>query len=576
MKVTASILFSFVFLPFFGMAGTLKLEIRHLWEGEPVEVPSRSLVTAGGETISVKRLTYLLSEPGLVSKTKNSLLSQEKWFGLVDAQNDTGELILEGVPEDSYEMLRLHIGLSESVDQSDPNQFPPYHALNPLRNNLHWSPQGGYIFLALEGHADEDRGYSYHLGNSKNRVVCDIPITLEMGETATVCLDFHLDRFFNMGDPLLTLEQSSTHSREGDPLALRMKEQFAHSFTVSEIKYLDEKVEEVAPEASKQTDLVGTPYPFKLRKGFPIPALPLDFPLTNERVALGERLFHETLLSRDATVSCSTCHQSASAFSDSRQFSLGIDGQQGKRNSMPLVNLAWKDSFFWDGRAQSLREQVLMPIEDHLEMDASIETVVEKLSADSTYKTEFETAFGEGGINGERIAIALEQFLLSLTSYDSKFDRAALGKDELTVEETRGLELFMTEFDPRRGLHGADCFHCHGGAFFTQHSFHNNGLESFGDRGLEEVTGKESDRGKFITPSLRNIALTAPYMHDGRFQSLEEVVAHYASGVERSPTLDPNIAKHPVGGLPLTEEDQSALVAFLKTLTDERFTPSNL
>ena len=139
----------------------------------------------------------------------------------------------------------------------------------------------------------------------------------------------------------------------------------------------------------------------------------------------------------------------------------------------------------------------------------------------------------------------------------------------MTEEEKRGFQLFSTEYDPRRGQFGADCFHCHGGALFQSQTFANNGLDSeFADIGRAKVTGRESDTGKFAVPSLRNVALTGPYMHDGRFTTLEEAVAHYCTGVKRSTTLDPNLAKHPNGGVPLTEADQKALVAFLKSLTD--------
>ena len=240
---------------------------------------------------------------------------------------------------------------------------------------------------------------------------------------------------------------------------------------------------------------------------------------------------------------------------------------------MPLVNLAWADEFFWDGRAKSLREQVLMPIQDTHEMNETLEAVRAKLGADPAYLRKFTSTFGSNEITSERIALALEQFLLTLVSQDSKFDRAARRLTELTPIEQRGLQLFVTEHDPARGLRGADCFHCHGGNLFSNHQFMNNGLREFSsDGGRIEVTGKASDRSKFKVPTLRNVALTAPYMHDGRFQTLEEVVEHYNSGVQRTRTLDPNLAKHPESGLGLTDDDKKALVAFLKTLTDEEFT----
>jgi YHYH protein/Di-haem cytochrome c peroxidase/Cytochrome c len=238
-----------------------------------------------------------------------------------------------------------------------------------------------------------------------------------------------------------------------------------------------------------------------------------------------------------------------------------------KAVDMPLFNLAWKTSFFWDGRAPALRAQALIPIQDHLEMDETLENVVAKLTANPAYPPLFAAAFGSGKISPENIGLAIETFLLTKLSFDSKLDRSLKGQATLTDEEKRGFELFFTESEPRLDRKGADCFHCHGGAFFTDHALHNNGLSPTWDLGLEKTTGKETDRRKFSTPSLRNIALTAPYMHDGRFATLEKVIDHYNSRFERSPTLDPNLAKHPAG-LGLTPADTAALIAFLKTLSE--------
>jgi cytochrome c peroxidase len=189
----------------------------------------------------------------------------------------------------------------------------------------------------------------------------------------------------------------------------------------------------------------------------------------------------------------------------------------------------------------------------------------------TNYASLFNAAFGSPEITPEKISLSLENYLLTLTSFDSKFDRVLRGEEKFTPQEQRGFELFNTEYDPRRGQYGADCFHCHGGPLFQSQTFANNGLDStFTDLGREKVTGKTSDAGKFAVPSLRNVALTAPYMHDGRFETLAESVAHYCTGMKRSATLDPNLAKHPDGGVPLSADDQRALVTFLKTLTDER------
>jgi cytochrome c peroxidase len=239
-----------------------------------------------------------------------------------------------------------------------------------------------------------------------------------------------------------------------------------------------------------------------------------------------------------------------------------------------LENLAWKKEFFWDGRASSLREQVLQPIQNPIEMHQPLALLLRKLAADPDEHRLFANAFGTSEITSDRIARALEQFLLVQVSFDSKFDRVALGKEKFTPDEQRGFQLFHTEYDPYHGQYGADCFHCHGGALFQSQSFANNGLDSqFADAGRYIVTKREGDQGKFAVPSLRNVSVTGPYMHDGRFRTLEEVVEHYCTGMKRSATLDPNLAKHPDGGVPLSAADKRALVAFLRTLTDDRFLP---
>jgi cytochrome c peroxidase len=175
-------------------------------------------------------------------------------------------------------------------------------------------------------------------------------------------------------------------------------------------------------------------------------------------------------------------------------------------------------------------------------------------------------------VTAARIGLALEQYLLTIVSADAKFDRAIRGMAELNEEEKEGFALFVTEYDPARGRRGADCFHCHGGALFTDFGFKSNGLELVSrDAGRSAVSGRVTDAGKFKTPSLRNVAVTGPYMHDGRFATLEAVIAHYDHGVKRAATLDPNLAKHSDAGLQLTPAEQKALVAFLRTLTDAKF-----
>jgi cytochrome c peroxidase len=320
--------------------------------------------------------------------------------------------------------------------------------------------------------------------------------------------------------------------------------------------------------------------------------LPRDNPLTVEGVALGSKLFFDRRLSGNDSESCSTCHNPRRAFTQPRRVSRGSNGELGVRNAMSLENLAWKNSFFLDGRAATVRQQSLQPIQNPIEMHESLTNLVAKLngrtgsplSADGAhgvtrptedYPRLFKNAFGSPEITSDKIARALEQFVLSQVSYNSKFDRVMQGEAKFTKEEARGFVLFNTEYDPYHGQYGADCFHCHGGPLFQSLDFANNGLDStFRDLGRYNATHRTGDIGKFAVPSLRNVAVTAPYMHDGRFQTLEQAVAHYCTGMKRSATLDPNLAKHPDGGVPLSATDRQALVAFLKTFTDEKFLQS--
>ncbi len=559
--------------------GALYLDLKHFWKGQALSTPSKELLTGSGETIKLSRFAYILSSPRLLSdRTETSSgtwLRRKDWFGYVDASRPGGlnRLKLGSLPARSYRTLQFSIGLSPEIDQADPSQYPADHPLNPNYNNLHWTPQGGYIFLAAEGHLPDDKttgGFAYHLGKPRNRVVISLPIALTLTKPTVLEIDVHIDRIFGGEHPLKIGANPSSHSREGDPVARKFKQQLPAAFELRSIRQAQSAAD---PKPSSHPQLIGTPYRFEIARGFPIPVLPTSPPLTNERVTLGKRLFNDPLLSSTNQQSCASCHQTAHAFSDPRRFSEGATGSLGTRNSMPLFNLAWKNSFFWDGSSPSLRELVLHPIQSAIEMHESLPNVIAKLES-ASYGPLFEAAFGSSGITERRLGIALEQFLLTRTSYNSRFDKAARGESELTEMEKRGFELFMTEYDPRRGLKGADCFHCHGGALFTDHRFHNNGIPDDLDLGLELVTGRETDRNLFITPSLRNIALTGPYMHDGRFETLEEVIEHYNSGLHRSPSLDPNLAKHPQKGLGLATEDMRALVSFLRTLTDPQFVPT--
>ena len=525
-----------------------------------------SWTTDSAQTVSVTRLAFLLSGFRL-QQNDGRWIDLPGQFAFIDPLQNRLSFGLMNVPPGSYQQVAFTVGLNEKTNYGDPAQWPADHPLNPLINDLHWSWQGGYVFFALEGHYNKDAGFSLHLAKSPNQTPISLstPLDLQQNCQIAIALDVHgLLRSIHF-----SADASATHSREGDPLAATFRANLARAFSMRAISSPDVVPISVTVRALVATN--ATPYHFRVPAGFPIPALPRDNPLTVEGVALGKQLFHEKLLSRDNSLSCASCHKEAQAFSDSpHRFSVGVDQQEGTRNAMPLFNLAWKREFFWDGRASSLRQQVLMPIQDGKEMHEPLEQHVQKLDAAPDYADQFEKAFGSREMNADRVARALEQFVLTLESADSKFDRALKGRVELSEEEKRGFELFMTEYDPRRGLTGADCFHCHGGPLFSDFRFTNNGLDADPtDTGRERVTGNALDKGKFAIPSLRNVALTGPYMHDGRFQTLEEVVDHYCTGTKRSATLDPNLAKHPDGGMPLGADDKKALVAFLKTLTEE-------
>lgn len=301
------------------------------------------------------------------------------------------------------------------------------------------------------------------------------------------------------------------------------------------------------------------------------PVIPVNNPLTVQGVNLGKRLFFDRLLSKDNTVSCATCHSPQKAFSDDNQFSIGFNGQTGTRHSMPLFNLAWNfdEKFFWDGHSFSLEQQALEPITQDNEMgNGSWEEVEQRLQNHPEYPQLFQNAFGTSTITRTLVTQAIAQFERTLISGNSKFDKYTLGEVSLTAEELDGLDIFMNE---ERG----DCFHCHGNPnnpLWTDNDFHNNALdETFTDLGLGAVTGDPADNGKFKSPSLRNLIYTAPYMHDGRFATLDDVINHYSEGLKNSPTVDPLMKKVDQGGVQLSAQDKANLKAFLLTLTDPSF-----
>lgn len=323
--------------------------------------------------------------------------------------------------------------------------------------------------------------------------------------------------------------------------------------------------------------VAGSPLPTTING---IDNTPQDNPITNDGATLGRVLFYDKNLSANASTACASCHQQDKGFSDDAVLSLGFEGGLTGRHSMTLINARYyqRGRFFWDERASTLEEQVLMPFQDPVEMGMTLEEVIAKVEEQTYYSTLFENAFGSAEITSEKIAMALAQFVRSIVSYSSKYDQgralaAAPGANfsNFTEEENIGKAIF---FRPITNGGGA-CFGCHTTEAFVSANPgpQNNGLDAFSttDLGAGEVFNNPIFVGRFKTTSLRNIALTAPYMHDGRFNTLEEVVEHYSTGIQNHPTLSPALRDangNPVQ-LHLTEAEKAALVAFLHTLTDE-------
>ncbi|NNK89085.1 MAG: cytochrome C peroxidase [Saprospiraceae bacterium] len=310
------------------------------------------------------------------------------------------------------------------------------------------------------------------------------------------------------------------------------------------------------------------------QSSFPAPEIPEDNPMTRQGVDLGKFLFYDPVLSADSTMSCASCHLQIGSFTNNLPVSVGIDNIAGTRSAMSLLNVGfYNKGLFWDGRTTTLEELSLLPVTDEIEFHNEWPNVIGKFRASDKYRSMFRKAFGienSGEITKELAAKAMSQFQRTLNSSgESKYDRVMAGKAVFTDQELMGFEIY---FDVSEDLPDGECFHCHNDPLMTTNQYLNNGLDEaedfsdFADLGHGKVTGIPFDNGRFRIPTLRNIVHSAPYMHDGRFQTLEEVLDHYNSGGKPSPNKDPLI--QPLG---LTQEHLDAVLVFLHTLTDETF-----
>lgn len=305
--------------------------------------------------------------------------------------------------------------------------------------------------------------------------------------------------------------------------------------------------------------------PEYVKKSFHSPNFPNNSnPATQEGFELGKRLFYDVQLSKSKTISCASCHVQALAFSDTAQFSKGMDDVLGDRNSMTLANIGWSSRFFWDGRAALLKDQIHDPIIDKREMGNTWADVIDYVKSEPIYQPLFKKAFPkQKTIDEQGIKNALEQFVSSIYSFQSRYDDYTynFNRKALNEQELLGLKLFNSK---------AQCGNCHNSVLLSNHQFMNNGLDATPNIGLYNATANPSDKGLMKTPSLRNVAITPPYMHDGRFKNLDEVLNFYNTQVAASsPNIDFRMdAFIKPGGLGLTNTEIAAIKAFLHTLTD--------
>ncbi|MCU0352235.1 MAG: c-type cytochrome [Cytophagales bacterium] len=306
-------------------------------------------------------------------------------------------------------------------------------------------------------------------------------------------------------------------------------------------------------------------YELTVPRNFPAPKFTFgENPITKDGVELGRFLFFDPRLSSSGTIACGTCHRQLFAFADhGHDKSHGVNDRRGERNTPALQNLAFMPDFMWDGGVTHIDFSPLNAIQNPAEMDETVASILDKLKNTPAYKPKFRAAFGNDSITSQRMLRALSQFMGLMVSSNSKYDNYVRGENGIALNgsETAGLRLFQQK-----------CASCHATDLFTDHSFRNNGLDATpADLGRERITNNPADRGKFRVPSLRNVERTSPYMHDGRFVTLNDVLNHYASEVKDSPTLDPLLKQNGRLGIPLTAQEKQDIIAFLKTLTDPSF-----
>lgn len=491
-----------------------------------------------GTTFGVARLTYFVSNLRL--KQANGDRLALGGVAYVDVKDPSTLQMQVSLPlHATGNTLMFTVGMGPQDNTSGRFELPP-------QSLMEW-PQtmgGGYHHMKLEGRYRDAAGqainYTVHTGplnGSDYSVTAEVPLNdLVLDDGAEVELVMDVTRWFEAYD----LNAYGAGVMNIPAAQALLQTNGARAFSVGYTGPL-RHTEPTAPPQAVTLD-----YP----AGVPIPmVVPLDNPTTAQGVALGRRLYYDPQLDGVASRACADCHHQGGAFSSTN--GTGV---------LPHINLGFNTSFLWDGLVSSGLEDAMV-----FEVEEFFATSVDRLGQDAVYPPMFEAAFGPGSITTQKAAYALAQFQRTLLSFNSRYDQHLRGEVELNASERRGMEVFFTE--------AGDCFHCHGTLLFTDNLFHNTGLDMVSEReGLMAVTHDAADRGRFKTPTLRNIALTAPYMHDDRYGSLGQVINFYSEGLHNAPGIDPLMKRAATGGIQLTPLQKADLLAFLQTLSDTTFT----
>lgn len=529
-------------------SGTLRIALDEQVDGAPLPFGALVNENAAGNTYAVDRLRYFLCN--VRAERADGSFVEVDAYHYRDAADATTAAFEVTLPGGAYDRISVLLGLDPELNVVGAlDDVPEVEAMR-------WPAAlgDGYHYVWLEGRYRDAAGDPVPFDVRTGRVddgaqVTDhaVRVTLPasavtIGEgTTTLPAVVNVNAWFD--DPVYDLTEHPDMIDDLDAQAA-LRDNASNLF------------EPVLETLELVTFLFPGAQPLEMPE-------PDDNPTSRQGIALGRMLFYDPILSGDSTLACAGCHRQAQAFGDPRRFSVGIDGTQGTRQAPTIINASWIRRLFWDGRSPSLEDQAIHPVENPIEMHADWDEVVARIQAHPSYPALFARVFGTSAITRDLVVKAIAQFERSLISRNSRYDRWNVLQDTFTAQEERGFALFHTET--------AECFHCHHPTeLFTGNLFFNIGLDStVVDSGRGAITGNPQELAQFRAPTLRNVGVSAPYMHDGRFSTLEEVMAHYRNGVH---TDLGNVDALLVGGLPqLTDQDIEDLIAFLHTLTDHEF-----